>query len=430
VFACHRRNGDHGGLYLQEACMEIASLREFWAFVVEVWDDGVYGIDIVHVLFAVLILLFAVAVRNLFTRYALGALKRWTAGRKTQVDGIVLDALYNPLRFIPVVMGVFFATSVLKVEDGVAQFLYNVNRTLVVYTLFWAFFQLTGPIGVLLAQSKRLLTVEMVDWIIKIARVLFVLIGGATILELWGIAVGPIIAGLGLFGVAVALGAQDLFKNLIAGLFVIGERRFQAGDWINVEGVVEGTVLQVGFRTTTVRRFDRAPVYVPNSRLADNALTNFSRMTHRRIRWLVGLEYRTTLEQLKQIREQIESYILESDEFASPKEVATFVRIDAFNDSSIDLLIYCFTRTTVWGEWLEIKERLACRVKAIVEEAGAGFAFPSRSLYLETMPDAPEVFPLSQPESQPESQPASQSGARPAAQPQSPPQVAASTASR
>jgi MscS family membrane protein len=154
-------------------------------------------------------------------------------------------------------------------------------------------------------------------------------------------------------------------------------------------------VLQIGFRTTTVRRFDRAPVYVPNARLADGALTNFSRMTHRRIRWLLGLEYRTTLDQLKQIRAEIERYILQSDEFAKPEEVATFVRIDAFNDSSIDILIYCFTRTTVWGEWLEIKERLACRIKEIVEGAGAGFAFPSRSLYLETLPDSPEVFPLS-----------------------------------
>jgi MscS family membrane protein len=210
--------------------------------------------------------------------------------------------------------------------------------------------------------------------------------------------VGPIIAGLGLFGVAVALGAQDLFKNLIAGLFVIGERRFTVGDWILVDGVVEGTVQQIGFRTTTIRRFDRAPVYVPNSRLADNAVSNFSRMTHRRIMWMIGVEYRTSLEQLRQIRDGIEAYILDSDEFARPDEVATFVRIDSFNDSSIDILLYCFTHTTVWGDWLEIKERLACRIKEIVEdEAGAGFAFPSRSLYLENTADTAEPFPLSPP---------------------------------
>jgi len=377
--------------------MEIASFRDFWELLVEVWQQGVYGMDFVHILAAILIFILSLGFRNLFTHYVLGALQRGAAKTHTQLDEVLLESIHKPLRFVPVVVGVFFATSVLKVDEALASFLYNVNRSLVVFTLFWTFHQLTGPLGLALQRANNFLTGAMIDWIVKIARVLFIIVGVATILELWGIAVGPIIAGLGLFGVAVALGAQDLFKNLIAGFFVIGERRFQPGDWINVEGIVEGTVLQIGFRTTTVRRFDRAPVYVPNARLADNAVTNFSRMTHRRIRWMLGLEYRTTLEQLKQIRDAIEHYILSSDEFAKPDEVATFVRVDSFNDSSIDILLYCFTNTTVWGDWLEIKERLAYRIKEIVEGAGAGFAFPSRSLYLENQADAPEVYPLSPP---------------------------------
>jgi len=205
--------------------------------------------------------------------------------------------------------------------------------------------------------------------------------------------VGPILAGLGLFGVAVALGAQDLFKNLIAGILIIAERRFNKGDWIRVDGVVEGTVEKIGFRSTMVRRFDKAPVYVPNASLSDNAVTNFTAMTHRRIYWHIGVEYRTTLEQLKTIRDKIEAYILDSQEFARPEDVATFVRIDRFSESSIDIMLYCFTNTTVWGEWLEIKERLAYAIKEIVEDAGAGFAFPSRSLYVETVPgETPELF--------------------------------------
>ncbi|MDO8862780.1 mechanosensitive ion channel family protein [Haliea sp. E1-2-M8] len=377
--------------------MEIASITDFWELLVTVWQHGVYGIDFVHILVALLVFLIALAIRNLFTRHVLGALQRRAQKTDSQIDDVLLEAIRKPLRFVPVVLGVFFATSVLKVDDSLAAFLYNINRSLVVFTLFWTFHQLTGPLGVVLQRTNRFLTEAMIDWIVKLSRVLFIVVGVATILELWGIAVGPVIAGLGLFGVAVALGAQDLFKNLIAGFFVIGERRFQPGDWINVEGIVEGTVLQIGFRTTTVRRFDRAPVYVPNARLADNAVTNFSRMTHRRIRWMLGLEYRTSLEQLREIRDAIERYILDSDEFAKPDEVATFVRIDSFNDSSIDILLYCFTHTTVWGEWLEIKEHLAYRIKEIVEAAGAGFAFPSRSLYLENQADAPEVYPLSPP---------------------------------
>ncbi|MCH7807439.1 MAG: mechanosensitive ion channel family protein, partial [Proteobacteria bacterium] len=190
--------------------------------------------------------------------------------------------------------------------------------------------------------------------------------------------------------------AQDMFKNLIAGLFVIGERRFHKGDWIRVDGVVEGTVEQIGFRTTLVRRFDKAPVYVPNAHLSDNAVTNFSKMTHRRIKWLIGIEYSATREQLQQIRDDIEAHISNNEDFALPDDVATFVRIDRFSDSSIDILLYCFTVTTDWGEWLEIKESLVLTIKDIVESTGTGFAFPSRSLYVESLPDAPEVFPLNE----------------------------------
>ncbi|OOG21979.1 mechanosensitive ion channel protein MscS [Thioalkalivibrio denitrificans] len=377
--------------------MDMATLGEFWDLVVQVWQEGVYGINIAQVLVALVIFGLFMVFRNLFSRFVLRFLRRAAARTRTDMDNRIVNALYEPIRFIPVVMGVFFALSVLDVEEGTREVFYKVNRTLIAFTLFWAFYRITTPASTLLMKAEGVLTRPMVEWLVKAAKVAFIVLGAATILELWGIAVAPIIAGLGLFGVAVALGAQDLFKNLIAGLFVIGERRFFPGDWINVDGVVEGTVQEIGFRTTTVRRFDRAPVYVPNARLADNAVTNFSRMSHRRIRWMVGVEYRTTMEQLRQIRDGIERYILENEEFADPSEVPTFVRIDSFNDSSIDILVYCFTNTIVWGDWLEIKERLAYAIKEIVEGAGTGFAFPSRSVYLETLPDAPEVFPLSPP---------------------------------
>ncbi|HIC35632.1 MAG TPA: mechanosensitive ion channel, partial [Gammaproteobacteria bacterium] len=171
------------------------------------------------------------------------------------------------------------------------------------------------------------------------------------------------------------------------------ERRFSQGDWIRVDGVVEGTVESIGFRSSVIRRFDKAPVYVPNSKLSDNSLTNFTQMTHRRIYWMIGVEYRTTVDQLREIRDAIETYVIDGEEFANPSEVPTFVRIDRFGDSSIDIMLYCFTRTTNWGDWLEIKERLAYRIKEIVEGAGSAFAFPSRSIYVETVPfGTPEPF--------------------------------------
>ena len=129
------------------------------------------------------------------------------------------------------------------------------------------------------------LTNDLIDWGVRILKFLIFVIGAAAVLELWGIKVGPILAGLGLLSVAVALGAQDLFKNLISGILILLEKRFQNGDWIKVENIVEGVVEKIGFRSTLIRRFDSSPVMVPNFNFAENAVTNFSNMKSRRIYW-------------------------------------------------------------------------------------------------------------------------------------------------
>ena len=368
-------------------------LSGFSDLVREVWVTGVGGVDFGRALTALAIVLGFLILRGLFTRFVLGFLRRIAARTQTTMDDSLLGSLDGPVRLVPIILGLFIAIDYLAFEDRYAEIGAQVVRTLVVFDLFWGLYQITGPISTTFTRLEKILTKEMADWLIGFLHIAIVFIGAATILEVWGIKIGPILAGLGLFGVAVALGAQDLFKNLIGGILVIAEKRMRVGDWILVDGLVEGTVETIGFRSTLVRRFDKAPVYVPNAKLSDNAITNFSAMTHRRIKWMIGIEYSATIEQLRQIRDEIESHILGLDEFASPSEVATFVRIDRFSDSSIDILLYCFTKTTDWGEWLKIKEALAYRVKEIVEGAGTGFAFPSQSIYVERIPgDAAEVF--------------------------------------
>jgi MscS family membrane protein len=199
--------------------------------------------------------------------------------------------------------------------------------------------------------------------------------------------VAAILTGFGLLGVAVALGAQDLFKNLIAGMLILAERRFTNGDWIKVDGVIEGTVERIGFRSTFIRRFDKSPVFIPNTKLSDNAVTNFSRMTNRRIYWLIGLRYDTDVATLRQVRDEIEAYIANNEDYVQPPEGTLIVRFERFSDSSLDLMVYCFTRTTAWATWLEIREQLAYEIKQIVERSGTDFAFPSQSIYIEQTGD-------------------------------------------
>jgi len=367
--------------------MDKSSLQEFWNLVLDVWNNGLYGVDIGKMLAALLLFFVFMLLRHVFSRLVLGRLRALTRKTENEIDDEVIDVLEGPLSFLPIVLGIFFATEILDLTENLQTGVENLNRSLITFNIFWAFYNVIGPVSLTFGRLKKVFSVSMINWLIKAMNGLIIFLGAASILEIWGIQVAPLIAGLGLFGVAVALGAQDLFKNLISGLFIIGERRFNSGDWIKIDGVVEGTVSEIGFRTTTVIRFDKAPVYVPNSKLSDNAATNFSRMTHRRIYWKIGLLYDTSKEQLKAIRQDLEDYILGNDEFAHPPEVATFVRIDSFNDSSIDIMLYCFTKTTNWGEWLEIKERLALVIKDIVETNGSGFAYPSQSIYIENQQD-------------------------------------------
>lgn len=370
------------------------SLKNFWQMVTEIWNKAAFGISLTELLIAIGIFLFFMIIRGLFSNIVLHYLVKLTNKTRNTHDDEFADALQRPMRMVPVALGFFFAAESLSLNTTASVFSYNITKSLIAFIIFWGLYRIITPLAQLLEASTGFFTEAMMDWFRKAMKTAIVAIGGATILELWGIEVLPLIAGLGLFGVALALGAQDLFKNLIAGLFVIGERRFHKGDWILVEGKVEGTVEHIGFRTTKVRRFDKAPVYIPNAALSENAVTNFSEMTHRRIKWVIGLEYRTTAAQLEQVRDGIQSYIENNDDFAAPEDVSTFVRIDSFNDSSIDIFLYCFTKTTVWGEWLEVKEQLALAIKKIVEEAGTGFAFPSRSLYIEQTGDSSDSFPL------------------------------------
>ncbi|WP_120498033.1 mechanosensitive ion channel family protein [Kiloniella sp. EL199] len=365
-------------------------LSTFWEITLEVWNQGVFGVSIGHIITSIAIFFAFLVIRGLFSRLVISRLKALTRRTKNSVDDHALEALEGPIRMIPIALGVFFSLDYLNLGGEAAVLGNNLVRSLIAYTLFYAVYKLIDPLDFLLHRFTTVLTSIMVDWIIKALKICVVLLGAASILELWGINVGAIIAGLGLFGVAVALGAQDLFKNLIAGILIIAEKRFSRGDWVRIEGIVEGTVEDIGFRSTRIRRFDKAPVYVPNAKLADNAVINFSKMTNRRIYWKIGVEYDTTSEQLRKIVQEIKDHLYVTEAFETDDARATtLVNVDSFNSSSIDIMIYCFTKTTNWGDWMNIKEDFALKLKEIVEGNDSAFAFPTSTLHVASLPESP-----------------------------------------
>ena len=244
--------------------------------------------------------------------------------------------------------------------------------------------QIINPLFSKVKTIEQIFTKDLIEWITNFLKVLVFILGFCAVLELWGIKVGPIIAGLGLLGVAVALGAQDLFKNLISGVLVLIEKRFRKGDVIIIEDTVEGTVEKIGFRSTAIRKFDKSLCFIPNNQFAEKAVTNITKISNRRINWIIGLEYKSTTKQLKTICEDIENKIISRKENFSVNETnPVIVKIFEFSDSSINILVRCFTKTNDFNQLLEAKSLLAVDIKEIVEKRGGAFAFPSQSIYVE-----------------------------------------------
>ncbi len=355
--------------------------KNFSTLFLEVWEKGILGADIFQILIGLGIFLIFLLFRGLISKIIINRLKKIAKKTTNKLDDTFVQAMEGPARFFPIVIGFFIASYYLEFSPESQSFIDNVNKSLITILIFWLMHQFIQPVTYLLGGLEKLLTKELIGWIIKALKILIFILGAAAVLELWGIKIGPIIAGLGLFGVAVALGAQDLFKNLISGILVLVEKRFKVNDWIIVEDIIEGIVERIGFRSTVVRKFDKSLAIIPNFQFAENAVINVSATTNWKIGWIITLQYNTTVEQLKKIRDEIEKYITTNKDYKT--SIGYAVRVDKFSDSSIDMYIRCFTVTDDWDEWLKVKERLAIEIKQIVEKNNASFAFPSQSIYVE-----------------------------------------------
>lgn len=341
-----------------------------------------------NVILAAAIVLVVAAFRNILTQWAVRLFVAVGKAIGVSVSEAVETAITPAVKTLIVSFALLIALEIIGLPETISATLDRILISAAIASVFAVAYVLTDPLSKLLDPYRTTSTQIQVDWILRAGKVAVVFLGIAAVLKVWGIDLGPALTGMGLLGAAVALAAQDLIRNLVGGMTNLSEKRFGVGDWIRIEGVIEGIVEKVEFRSTQIRRFDKALVHVPNGDLANGPLVNFSRMPHRRIYWMISLVYSTTTEQLTEIRDAIEHYIDGSGDFVSKDKAARFVRIDSFEKSAINMLVYCFTRSAEYGDYLEVKEKLVMEIKLAVERAGSAFAFPSRSIYLEEAANA------------------------------------------
>ena len=358
-------------------------IEEFYTQINNVLINGVFGMSIYDLGSILFLIIFAILTRSIFANLIVSKVRKIIQKTTNQIDDNLFNALAPPLKLLPIVLVFLTVSLYFEIDSTLGFYFQKINKTLATIFIFWLFFQALIPFSNFFSKLEKILTKALVLWIIRSSRYLIVFLGIVAVLEVWGIKIGPVIAGLGLFGVAVALGAQDLFKNLIYGIMILLEKRFHLGDVISVPGHTEGTVEHIGFRSTLIRKFDSTPITIPNYIFAEAPILNYTNRTNRRINWVIGLEYSSTLDQIKNLTEHLKNYIKLNQDFIVNDDFKSYVRLDKFNDSSIDILIYCFTSTNEWEKFLEIKEKLAMEIKNKVEELKLNFAFPSQSIYIE-----------------------------------------------
>ncbi|MEZ2795128.1 mechanosensitive ion channel family protein [Proteus terrae] len=205
------------------------------------------------------------------------------------------------------------------------------------------------------------------------------------IILLFGEHFGMSLSGLmtfgGLGGIAIGMASKDVLSNLFSGVMLYFDRPFNIGDWVrSPDRNIEGTVVEIGWRITKIITFDHRPLYIPNSIFSSISVENPGRMTNRRIQTEIGLRYEDS-DKIGVIVEDIRTMLMQNNKIDTQQTLLVY--FNQFADSSLNIMVYCFTKTTVWAQWLEVQQEVYLKIIEIVHKHGADFAFPSQTLYIE-----------------------------------------------
>jgi MscS family membrane protein len=302
---------------------------------------------------------------------------------KNTFDDDILDAIKKPIDFLFIIIGANFAKSVLNLDNEIGLILDQVLRSGFIIVVFWAMLQalthLAKNIQTITNKFGDKISPDVANFIIKSIRFFILVIGFIAVLQEWGYNVSGFLASLGLVGMAFALAAKDTAANLFGSLVIFTDKPFRVGDWIKTPQV-EGTIENIGIRSTKVRTFAQALVTVPNATLANSAILNWSRMGKRRIKMNIGLTYDTKGKVVENIVKDIQDMLKNHKDI---HQETIHVYFSAFDASSLNIFCYYFTKTTAWGEFMKVREDTYLQIMKIVEQNGSSFAFPTQTLHIE-----------------------------------------------
>ena len=334
---------------------------------------------------------------DLIVRIFLSRLKaQLEAKTKNLWDDALVDALRSPASLLIWVVGITLAADIVATETDVALFDYTgVIRDMgIVVTLAWLLMRLVRNMEQAylahLTDEDRTLDQSTVYAVSRLVRLSILITAVLVGLQNLGISISGVLAVGGVGGVAIGFAAKDLLANFFGTVMIFLERPFVVGDWIrSPDKEIEGTVEHISWRLTRIRTFDKRPLYVPNATFSSISVENPSRMTNRRIYEIVGVRYddiAVVLPIVNDIKAMLRGHAdIDSDQ-------TLIVNFNTFGPSSLDIMVYTFTRTIVWVEFHQVKQDVLLKIAEIIDRHGAEIAFPTSTIHLAGgLPELPGV---------------------------------------
>ena len=306
-------------------------------------------------------------------------------------DDALIEACRKPLIWLLWILGINFAASIAaqKMASPMQALIDPINRLALIFlaTIFITSFIKRAERNLLhpdyMAKPIDATTVRAVGKLLRAAVIITALL---VAMQLFGYSISGLLAFGGIGGIAVGFAAKDLLANFFGGLMIYLDRPFSVGDWVrSPDKEIEGTVEDIGWRLTRIRTFDQRPLYIPNSVFANISVENPSRMTNRRIYETVGIRY-ADIGCMEAIVEQVTAMLCEHPEIDTDQIM--IVNFNAFSASSVDFIIYTFTKTTEWVKFHQVKQDVLLKVAQIIEANQAEIAFPTSTVHIDGQVDS------------------------------------------
>lgn len=357
-------------------------------------ENQIIGIYYWQLLFAavMIVALFILYYVLLFVlkRLILGLFIRWFS---LKVETSVLYPIARPISFALVFYTLFKALPLLQMSASASAFVTNLVSIAFVLAMTALFVRVTNAtefFGIKIAQrTDNTLDDHLVPLITKVMKGLVIIIGAIAMLNVLGVDLVPLLTGLSIGGLAFALAAQDTIKNFFGSLMIFLDKPFQIGDWIT-EGEIDGTVEEVGLRSTRIRTFRDSLMYVPNGEIANGRIDNHGERRYRRFYTSINITYDTPAKMIQLFLQGLRRIV---EEHPDTRKDYYNIYLNDYMDSSLKIMFYVFFAVPTWPEELRCREEIMLEINQLAEHLGVRFAFPTQTLHVEELPGQLSLTP-------------------------------------